>query len=115
MNKPEKAMVEQLRTEAAFRWPTEAEPVPKPVPAYPDKMEGWDFNMYTSQVEREWSEGSRHGRFWDGKRMGGAQGGKRLYRTERDALVALRWALCRKMANDLRAVDRRIEVQGAPA
>jgi len=110
MTKAEKANVERLETDLAFRWPTEPEPS-RSVRASSsgETVEGWDFNAWNSAITRMWSTSVNHGTFYDGKKSGDSQNGRPLYATERDALLALRWALCRKYAAELRIVDRRME------
>lgn len=109
MNKSEKALVEHLRTELAFRWPVEADPRPQDVPTHPNETQGWSFNAYNRQITQEWSGASRHGHFYDGRKIGASQGGVRLYATRREALLALRWELCRLASRQLFAIDQLIE------
>lgn len=126
MNKAEQALVESLRVEAAFRWPTAAEPKPMTrdeiqaafVDLPPSKSVkrhylqraalGWSFNAYSASVDATWSTGSMHG---SGHEDNGSatQGMARLYRTQVDACVAMRWAMCREFAKKLRSVDAQIE------
>lgn len=111
MTKAEKARVEELETLLAFRWPTEAEPQ-RTVRAESssDQVEGWDFNAYNGSVDRKWTTTVSHGAFYNGKPTGASQSGIALYATEDDALVALRWKMCREMAAKLRNVDQRLEL-----
>lgn len=116
MNKSEQAAVEALREEMAFRWPTAAEPARSVAPptAGAAESEGWDFNEHTGLVSRYWSRTSTHGRFYDGKKTSASQNARSLYSTEADALLAMRWAMCRNFAAKLRAVDRQIEALPTP-
>jgi hypothetical protein len=104
--------VERLETELGLCWPREAEPVrtvrPAGVDNYngaPREVEGYDFNVHTCHVDRMWSTQTSHGRFYDGKRTSGTQGTRSLFATEREAAVAMRWAICREMAAKLHRVD----------
>lgn len=131
MTKAEKARVEELETLGAFRWPTEVEPSPmtreeieaakvEVLPAdrsYSSRHRrvalGWFQNSYNGRVEKGWSDGIGHGRGnWTGDH--GAQQMGRMYRTEADALVAMRWEMCRDMAKKLRKVDQQLETARQP-
>ena len=125
MNKAEAAALEALKVECAFHWPTEVEPKPvdrewieqnkvtvKPrdQSIYKTRMValGWWFNTSSRRVEPAWSEGHTHGR---GCHTGdfGTQGMGVLYRTEREAYIAMRWAVCREFAQTLRSIDVAVE------
>lgn len=111
MNKKEQAMVEELREELAFRWPTEAEPERMDIPVQ-GTIVGFDFNVHKQDVYKCQTGSRVHHKFDSvtGDRHGiGSQGGKALYRTQKDALLGLRWAMCRKAAADLRRIDEKIE------
>ena len=117
MNKAEQAAFEALERDLAFRWPTVAEPEPMPVPAGADGyVDGWVFNSYSAAVERRWSTAVVNGGFVGDKRSSHAsQRGVRLYRTEADAYIAMRWQMCREMAAKLHNVDKRLALTGDPA
>lgn len=114
MTKAEKAAVEGMKRDLAFRWPMAPEPQPMPVPALGQTNEGWIFNEANTHVERAWSEASRHGRYFSGDRMSASQRGIPLYRSEADAYTALRWAMCRTFAGKLRNVDKRTPTPQEP-
>lgn len=114
MTKAERAEMEALKVQLALHWPTEAEPPPGPRPEIGGRVEGWMFNAYTRSVEKAWSTSFSHGTFWRGKPSLGSQGAASLYFSERDALIALRWALCRQMAAQLRGIDHLIERAQTP-
>lgn len=105
MTKSEKARVEELERELAFRWPTVAEPIPQDIPTK-GETEGWLFNAHNASATHAWSKSYMHGTYYNGKRLGASQQGVRLYRTKADALIALRWAMCREFARKLYAVDQ---------
>lgn len=114
MNKAEQLAFSLLKTELAFRWPTEAEPDRTVLPpSGGGKVTGWNFNAHTGEVEEYWTCAVSHGRFYQGKEMTGSQGGRSLYATRREALVAMRWEMCWQMAGKLRAVDAMIEKAAA--
>lgn len=115
MNKAEKAAFEALECELAFRWPTVAEPEPLNAPKNNEQTEGWGFNTHTMAIDRRWSTSVSNGRFYEGRRSSGTQGGIRLYRTEADAYIAMRWQMCREMAAKLHNVDKRLARTGNPA
>jgi hypothetical protein len=123
MTKAEKAEYERVATEAALRWPTEAEPQPVTTEYIKANLEevspragrlgvrevfkGWVFNCAGSRVEPAWSNGFLHGwGNWTGDSASQTMG--RLYRTEREATLAMRWEMCRQMAERLRSVDARL-------
>lgn len=125
MNKAEAAALESLKVECALRWPTEVEPKPvdrewiernKVTVNLRDQSTrktrnvalGWRFNAYGNRVEPAWSEGSVHGL---GNHTGdcGSQGMGVLYSTQREAYIAMRWAICRESAQKLRSIDAVIE------
>ena len=121
MTKAERAEFEQIATEAALRWPTEAEPqpvtlehikahlvqvTPRDQSIHKNKLvyQGWVMNAYSGVVEHAWSDGLYHGRGnWTGDSSSQSMG--QLYATKREAIIAMRWAMCREMAKRLRAVD----------
>jgi hypothetical protein len=88
MNKAERAHVEALETRLAFAWPNEAEPQRTVMEGI-----GWDMNHYARDV-------------YQGKRTGASQNRRPLYATFEEARLALRWALCREYAKQLRDVER---------
>ena len=121
MNKAERARVEELEREAAFRWPTAPEPQPMTleeikaafVEIAPRDQSvryrqaaalGWVHNAYSQTVEPAWSTGVSHGR-GNHTGDGGSQGRGRIYRTRAEAALAMRWEMCRAFAAQLRAVD----------
>lgn len=110
MTKAEKAYMENLERDLSFRWPTVPEPERMPLPSNgADVVDGWDFNTHTGFVEQCWSTSINHGSWYNGERMKhGRRDGQRLYATRADALIALRWALCREFARKLRDVDVRL-------
>lgn len=111
MNKVEKAYLTSLETELGLGWPREAEPARTVRPEdtrRPEGAEGYDFNEYTFKVDRFWTTQTSHGRFYEGKRTSGSREARAIYATEREALVAMRWAVCRKMAAELRRIDERL-------
>jgi len=109
MTKAERAEMGKLREELAFRWPTEPEPV-RTLRATTGYVEGWDYNVYARSVTATWSHSSCHGPLSDeGHRLGGTQGARSLYATRTEAMVALRWALCRDFAAILHIHDQRAE------
>lgn len=108
MTKAEKERVETLERDLAFRWPTMPEPTRMPKPSSGGEIEGWDYNAHSRSVERYWSRSVSHGRFYRDKRMSGSQGGRAIYATEAEALLALRWELCRQYAYQLRDIDLRL-------
>jgi len=116
MNKAEKAAMEALEREIAFRWPTMPEPKRMVIPEPMGKVEvvdGYDYNLHTRTVRKCWTGSVRHGEWYDGRRSSHAsQNGKALYATEADALIALRWAICREVAGTLHGVDRLIAMAG---
>jgi len=110
MTKAEKAAFEALERDLAFRWPTVAEPEPMAIPTRDEDKEGWVFNAYNASVERRWSKATTNGGFFGGERASASQRGIPLYRTQGDAYAALRWAICRKYADQLRNIDLRTAV-----
>lgn len=124
MNKAERAALEAALTETALRWPTEAEPQPmtredikaalvevqcKDQSCYKTRKiaKGWFFNSYSAEVGPAWSDGMSHGlRNWTGDNASQRMG--EIYRTKREALLALRWTKCREIAKQLRAIDLRM-------
>jgi hypothetical protein len=120
--------METLETELAFRWPTAPEPMPmtgaeinanledlvprdRSVIGSRKAAKGWVHNAYTATVTPAWSSGYTHGRNHTGD--GGTQGMGRIYRTEAEAALAMRWEMCRDFAKKLRAVDLLIEGNAA--
>lgn len=119
MNKAERAKLEELKTALAFRWPTEAEPTPLTFDEIKDNAKqvsgswmkvvtGWDYNSYNQRVFPAWSSTISHGEGDPSSDRGSQQPG-RIFVTEEDAYVALRWDMCRDFAKRLRAVDVRLE------
>lgn len=130
MTKAEKARVEAIEQELAFRWPMH----PEPAPVSRDEIEanlvevvprdrsvyktrrvylGWWFNAYGRRVEPAWSDGAIHG--WGNHTGdGGSKGSGTIYRTKADAAIALRWAMCREFAKALYAVDKIIAEHEEP-
>jgi len=127
MNKAEKARVEALETELAFRWPQEAEPLPmtraeiqantvevtrkdQSVMRTRKVALGWVHNAYSQRVEPAWSDGNIHGLGHTG--CYGSQTMGRIYRTRRDATLAMRWEMCRDFAKKLHQVDLALGMPG---
>ena len=120
MTKDERATMDRLQTELAFRWPTEAEPMPvtrdwietnkvaltlrdRSVTRARHAAIGYSANPYSGEIGDMWSDGLSHGPNHTGD--GASQRMGVMYATRRDAAVAMRWAMCREFANKLRAVD----------
>lgn len=126
MTKAEKAEFDRIRTHAALRWPMAAEPVPmtkEEILAGLSEVEvtnsswektrkvavGWRENAHNGRVERVWSTGHTCGTLFDGKLSGGSQGMGTMYRTKAEAILAMRWDMCRDFARKLFAVDQMLE------
>jgi hypothetical protein len=111
LTKAEKIERERLLTELSFRWPTEPDPVSMVVPTYPDSVEGWRYNFYSCSVDRVWVAEGRYGYIGKAgtRSLSAHRESVRAYATEREAWIALRWAMCREYAGYLRALDRRID------
>lgn len=122
MTKAERAHLEVVETELAFRWPGAPEPSPMTrdeivsglVDVTPRDQSigrgkrkvalGWVHNAYSMRVEPAWSNGINHGR-GNHTGDGGSQGMGRLYRSKSEAALAMRWEMCREFARKLRSVD----------
>jgi hypothetical protein len=103
---------EQDRINDALRWPGLPEPERLPVPEAGGHVEGWDFNEYAHDVFEAWTEAVAHGRGpypKDRSTRSASQRSRRVYATERDALIALRHALSRQYAKNLARVDAQID------
>lgn len=127
MTKAERAKMEALETELALRWPTAEEPrlmtrdeieiAKVEVQSLGRKTArvalGWFFSCWSgcTSISQGWSDGvyhSHHNVTGDSSARGMGQ----MYRTEADALLAARWAMCRDHAKALRSIDlRMIEVR----
>ena len=131
MNKAEKARMEQLERELAFRWPTAAEPQPmtrSEIEASRVEVTsndrsvhktrlvalGYCMNAYSGTVDKMWSDGHLHGR-GNHTGDGASQHMGVMYRTPGEAALAMRWQMCRNFAAKLRTVDLLIQTQEQPA
>lgn len=96
---------------AALRWTQEVNPdLPKPQ-NFNNHIEGWDFNAVTKKVEKYWSDSVSHGPGESyAQKTYGSQKGMPLYSTKSLALKALRHAIELKAAQDLLAIDKRIDL-----
>jgi hypothetical protein len=80
-------------------------------------IQGWDYNAYgDGKVYEAWSSAVHHGygKYIEKGRSSGSQNPLNLYSTELLALRALRCELERKAAEQLAAVDARIEQLAMP-
>lgn len=123
MTKAEKARLEELEVALALCWPAYAEPSPmtrgeieaakvevkpndSPMNRHRTRIAlGWFHNAYNSDLTQGWSDGmyhSRHSTTGDhaSQHMG------RMYRTKREAAMAMRLEMSRDFARKLAAVDR---------
>lgn len=111
MNKAEKEALESARIEAALRWPTEANPQPLTMKLGDiGEIDGWTFNAHVRFVERAW-RGQNYSGYYrsDGTKSDGSRTFRVIYPTKRDAILAMRWALCREYAKLLRGCDIALE------
>lgn len=129
MNKKEQAEMDALREELriarAFRFtdPVERDVMP-PESCYRGEglTTGYDFNehigadprSYSSAISHQWSGSVSHGDM-PYSEYSGSQGSRRLFSTKLLALRALRFALERRFAKRLAAVDAAIEKELADA
>lgn len=131
MNKSEKKAMEDALTCAALRWPTEAEPEPMTIAEIErclivlplkggetssrmmqrEGALGWSMNSYTGYVEPAWANRLYHGRGHYASATA-SQGIGRMYSTKREAILAMRWEVCREVAKRLRDIDKRLESEG---
>lgn len=123
MTKAEKARVEELETALALCWPS----YPMPAPMTREQIEaakvtvtpkdspmtrhraqiaiGWFYSSYNGDLSQGWSDGmyhSRHNITGDSATQNMGQ----MYRTRREAAMALRIEMSRNFAKKLAAVDR---------
>lgn len=113
MNKKEReaheAALKQLRIQGALRFTTKVE-FDVPPPQAGGLTSGWQKNAYSMVVERGWSRSASHG---SGETRpadtSGSQCCQWLYSTKLLALKALRNAIEMKAAEQLAAIDLRIE------
>jgi hypothetical protein len=113
MNKKEReaheAALNQLRIQGALRFTTKVE-FDVPPPLMNSETQGWRKNSVSMVVDRGWSESVAHGSGESRKTShSGSQGCQWLYSTKLLALKALRNAIEMKAAEQLAAIDLRIE------
>lgn len=128
MTKSEKARVEELETALAMHWP--AYPMPAPMTRQEIEAElqpltprdqsvtrgsrvaalGWFYNKHTGLVSQGWSSGHLHNTH-NITGDSASQGCGRMFRTHREAAMALRLEMSRDFAAKLAAVDRLIAGQ----
>lgn len=96
------AAIKRAETLAALRW---TQPVARDLPR-PDRgmTSGWDFNVYSGEVFRAWSECTSHGR-GPRREFSGSQNGRALFSTRALALAALRHETEAQCAESLRRID----------
>lgn len=104
------AAIDRAETLAALRWtaPVERDVLPPESGSY---SEGWDYNAYNKTVERYWSSAVSHGcgeAPTNGVYRSGSQNCRRLYSTERLALMAMRHEIEKGAAKALLAIDRKL-------
>ena len=92
----------------ALCWPTEPEPKPIDIRAAMEKMRhGGAVQGFYRGGEKGWSQSFRHG--WGAYDVSGyqsaSQGTGTLYATVAEAILAERWATCRRSAAELAAID----------
>lgn len=116
MTKAEKAKLEELETALALCWPGYPEPKPMTrdeiaaAPKVPIKsvftrnaVAGFFINSHSLEISEGFSDGMSH------SRRGGqswSQNMGQMYRSKREAAMALRYAISRDSAKRLAAVDR---------
>lgn len=112
MNKKEQEAMVSLRTELALAWPREKEPARINMSHLTSStlMTAWTFSSYSRVATRGCTNGVHHNRDGTDKTKSQGAGGP-WYNTERDALLAIRWQVCRDFAKALREIDRAIEQQ----
>lgn len=119
-----RALTQELLEERAFGWPREAEPKPVDIQAFHEANPGVLFQGYTFNIYAVFGGSIRDAVLHGGcsstghaktqlyypmptKTTSQGEGGP-WYRTEREAWLACRWAVCRKMASLLADLDERI-------
>lgn len=120
-----RALTQELLEERAFGWPREAEPKAVNLTVFQDENPGVLFQGYTFNTHRALTG---YGNVRDAVMKGCSKGGHAVtelynemptktttqgpggpwYRTEREAWLACRWELCRKVAAMLANIDERI-------
>ena len=112
MNKAEKALVEELKTQAALRWTTPVSP-DVPPPDGEGLRKGFLFNEYLGgpRVDKACSSSVHHSFGIDDKTT--SQGSRHLYSTRLRALRALRYEVEKQCAKMLRQIDAQVEAEEA--
>ena len=126
MTKAEKAHFEEMQTALSMHWPRYRSPEPmtreeiqeslvdiprrdRSVPSYGDKRRaaiGWFYNAYLGTVTRGWSDGyiiNRDSQYGDG---GSRTDKEPIFKTHKEAAMALRLDMTREFAKKLAAIDR---------
>ena len=119
MTKKERELMDHLRMLAALRWTASVLPdVPPPRAGAEFKSfsSGWTFNTHAMWVKPAWSSSISHGigaSRPEPQRYAGSQGPTHLYSTKLRALRAMRHAVERDAALQLRKIDALIEAEEA--
>ena len=111
-----KALCQELAEARALRFLGIPEPTRMPLPEK-GYVNGWEFNAYDWGVGKAWTALRSHGRHIhrtdDGdsyrRDISSSQGGRPIYASKLDAMIALRLAKERECAKQLGDLDQRIE------
>lgn len=126
MTKAERAQFEEMQTALSMHWPSYPSPVQmtreeiqdslvdiprrdRSVPAYGNSRKaaiGWFYNAYSGTLTKGWSDGyhiNRNSQYGDGASMAG---GDPMFKTRKEAAMALRLDMTREFAKKLAAIDR---------
>lgn len=126
MTKAEKAQLEEMQTALSMHWPSYPSPAPmtreeikeglvdiprrdRSIPAYGDSRKaaiGWFYNAHSETVTRGWGDGfyiNRDSHYGDAPSR---SDGNPMFKTRKEAAMALRLDMTRKFARKLAAIDR---------